>query len=251
MTEPGAIVDCLRPDWPAPSSVHALVTTRAGGVSVGHHAGLNLGDHVEDDPLAVVENRRRLRAAANLPAEPVWLRQVHGTAVAYLDAASRSGIEADAATTDTPGVVCAVLTADCLPVLLCDRTGSRVAVAHAGWRGLAGGVLEASVEVMGASPDELLAWLGPAIGPGSFEVGDEVREVFVDRDPAAEEAFVPSPAGRWLADLYELARLRLRACGIDAVYGGGWCTLRDAQRFYSYRRDAKTGRMATLIWLDC
>lgn len=250
MTEPEAGSGWLRPDWPAPANVRALTTTRAGGVSRGGYASLNLAGHVGDESSAVAENRRRLRRLAALPAEPAWLNQVHGRGVVRLDAASPPGAEADAATTRMPGVVCAVLTADCLPVLLCDRAGTRVAAAHAGWRGLAGGVLEASVAAMASAPGELLAWLGPAIGPAAFEVGDEVRQAFVSQNPAAEQAFAPSPAGRWLADLYALARLRLAACGVEAVYGGGRCTLREAQHFYSYRRDGETGRMASLIWLE-
>jgi hypothetical protein len=240
----------LYPDWPVPGNVRALVTTRAGGVSCGAYASLNLGAHVGDDPVAVAENRRRLVDAANLPAEPVWLSQVHGLGVARLTKESASGIEADAALTDTPGVVCAVLTADCLPVLFCNRAGTRVAVAHAGWRGLAGGVLEASVDALETPPEDLHVWLGPAIGPTAFEVGDEVREAFVAQHATADSAFVPSPAGRWLADLYTLARLRLAACGVRSIHGGGECTFTDTQRFYSYRRDGDTGRLASLIWLS-
>jgi polyphenol oxidase len=250
MTDADAVDDWLRPDWPAPAHVRALVTTREGGVSRDAYASLNLGAHVGDDPAAVAENRRRLVEAAALPAEPIWLSQVHGLGVAKLAADSKPGIEADAAMTDSPGVVCAVLTADCLPVLFCDRLGTRVATAHAGWRGLAGGILEASVEAMDTPPEDLHAWLGPAIGPAAFEVGDEVREAFVARHPAANTAFIPSPAGRWLADLYTLARLRLAACGVRSVHGGGECTFTDAQRFYSYRRDGDTGRMASLVWIQ-
>lgn len=250
MTDAGPVNGWLRPDWPAPEHVRALVTTRKGGVSRGAYASLNLGAHVGDDPAAVAENRRRLVEAATLPAEPTWLSQVHGLGVAKLSADSRPGIEADAAMTDVPEVVCAVLTADCLPVLFCDRSGTRVAAAHAGWRGLAGGVLEATVAAMDTPPEDLHAWLGPAIGPAAFEVGDEVREAFVTRHPVTDTAFVPSPAGRWLADLYTLARLRLAACGVHSVHGGGECTVTDAQRFYSYRRDGDTGRMASMVWLS-
>lgn len=237
------------PDWPAPAPVRAWVTTRAGGVSLGAYAGLNLAAHVGDDPVAVAENRARLRAAASLPAEPVWLDQVHGRSVAVLGADSTAGIEADAAVTDCPQVVCAVLTADCLPVLLCDRAGTRVGAAHAGWRGLADGVLASTVAALDTSPDDLLAWLGPAIGPQAFEVGDEVRARFMLEDERAQAAFKPSPAGRWLADLYALARLALARAGVTAVWGGGDCTYGDSERFYSYRRDGATGRMASLIWL--
>ena len=240
----------LYPDWPVPGNVRALVTTRAGGVSRGAYASLNLGAHVGDDPAAVAENRRRLVEAADLPVAPVWLSQVHGLGVARLTKESAPGIEADAALTDTPGVVCAVLTADCLPVLFCNRAGTRVAAAHAGWRGLAGGVLEASVDALETSPEDLHVWLGPAIGPAAFEVGDEVREAFVAHNPLADRAFAPSARGRWLADLYSLARLRLAACGVRSVHGGDYCTLTDARRFYSYRRDGETGRMASLVWFS-
>ena len=250
MTDAAVLDGWLCPGWPAPGNVRALVTTRAGGVSRGAYANLNLGAHVGDDPAAVAENRRRLRVAAALPAEPVWLSQVHGCKVARLDASSLPGLEADAALTDVPGVVCAVLTADCLPVLFCNRSGTRVAAAHAGWRGLAAGVLEASVADMDTAPEDIHAWLGPAIGPSVFEVGDEVREAFVARHPGADSAFAPSPAGRWLADLYSLSRLRLSACGVRSVHGGDYCTFTDAGQFYSYRRDGETGRMASLIWIE-
>lgn len=238
--------DWLRPRWPAPPSVGACSTTRSGGVSRGPYAGLNLGAHVGDAPEAVAENRARLRRWLALPAEPAWLEQVHGCAVAE---AERGPARADAAVARGPGAVCVVMTADCLPVLLCDRDGTRVAAAHAGWRGLAAGVLETTVEALGGAPDGLMAWLGPAIGPASFEVGEEVRAAFVEPDPGAAAAFVPSPGGRWLADLYALARRRLAAVGVTAVYGGGLDTYADAGRFYSYRRERATGRMASLIWL--
>lgn len=240
----------IKPDWPAPDVVHALVTTRAGGVSQPPYDSLNLGDHVGDDAAAVAGNRQRLRAF--LPAEPRWLRQVHGTAVAGADAL-HDPVEADAAVAFAPGTVCAVLTADCLPVLFCDRRGTRVAAAHAGWRGLAAGVLEASVAAMQCPPAEILAWLGPAIGPEAFEVGEEVREVFVRDLPATAAAFAPHASrltpNHFMADIYELARLRLARAGVHQVYGGGLCTYADAGRFYSYRRDKVTGRMASLIWL--
>ena len=236
----------IKPDWPAPAGVHALVTTRAGGTSLPPFDSLNLGDHVGDDPAAVALNRQRLRAF--LPAEPCWLKQVHGTTVAQADGL-RDAAEADASVAFLPGSVCAVLTADCLPVLFCDRKGSRVAAAHAGWRGLAAGVLESSVAAMRCDPADILAWLGPAIGPQAFEVGDEVREAFVRGLPAAARAFVPGRAGKWFADIYELARLRLAQAGVNSVHGGGFCTHADAGRFYSYRRDGTTGRMAALVWL--
>jgi YfiH family protein len=221
------------------------MTTRDGGISVAPYASFNLGSHVGDDPLAVASNRALLRLA--LPAEPVWLNQIHSTTVA--DADNADGVaDADASVARTRGTVCALLTADCLPVLLCARDGSVVAAAHAGWRGLHAGVLEATVAAMQVAPTELMAWLGAAIGPAAFAVGDEVRAAFVAADDAAAAAFVPHH-GKWLADLYALARLRLHACGVEPIYGGGLCTHSDATRFYSYRRDGVCGRMATLIWL--
>ncbi len=240
-------MELILPDWPAPAKVRALSTTRAGGVSAGPYASLNLGDHVGDDPAAVAENRARVRN--RLPAEPLWLKQVHLADVA--DADSASGVpEADASVARQPGKACAVLTADCLPLLLCDRAGAVVAAAHAGWRGLAEGVIEAAVEAMKVSPGEVLAWLGPAIGPAAFEVGGEVRDAFLAFDPAAAAAFVARENGKWLADIFHLARLRLGKIGVTAVYGGGVCTYSDAERFYSYRRDGATGRMASLIWIE-
>ena len=237
--------DWLLPDWPAPARVKACVTTRAGGVSQPPFDSFNLGDHVEDDSLSVSANRQRLQVA--IDCAPAWLRQVHGIQVVAADAGQIA--EADASYTAEVGVACVVLTADCLPVLFCDRAGTRVAAAHAGWRGLAGGVLEAAVQAMALPAEQLLAWLGPAIGPGAFEVGAEVREAFVSKHPQADVAFVPSlNHGRFMADIYALARIRLAACGVTAVYGGGFCTHSD-QRFYSYRRAACTGRFASLIWL--
>lgn len=240
----------LRPDWPVPAHVHAVTTTRSGGVSQAAYASLNLGAHVGDDPLAVTENRRRLRTAACLPSEPLWLNQVHGNNVAVLAASSEQGIEADASITCKPNVVCAVLTADCLPLLVCNRRGTCVAAVHAGWRGLAGGIIEASLSAMQTSPDELFVWMGPAIGPKAFEIGDEVREILLNMDAGAEEAFVPGTSGHWLADLYMLARRRMKRYGIEAIYGGNWCTLKERDRFYSYRRDGVTGRMASLVWFQ-
>lgn len=241
----------IRPDWDAPTNVHALVTTRAGGVSRPPFECLNLGLHVGDDPEAVRENRTRL--LGHLPAEPVWLEQVHGTVVADVAGvmAGDAPPAADAAVARRAGVVCAVMTADCLPVILCDDAGSVVAAAHAGWRGLAEGVLEATVDRMGVAPGQLRAWLGPAIGPEAFEVGDDVRGRFVSGDPDLGAAFRPTGApGKWLADLYQLARSRLRGRGVERVWGGGMCTFSDAERFYSYRRDGVTGRFATLVWLS-
>ncbi len=239
----------IHADWPAPANIHALVTTRAGGVSTGPYASMNLGDHVGDDPAAVAENRARLSAALALPAAPCWLVQVHGTEVVKADT-SAAGVRADASITTQPGIVCAVLTADCLPVFLCDRAGTRVAVAHAGWRGLAAGVIESTLENLDAPRGELMAWLGPAIGPAAFEVGTEVRDAFVNNDAGAACAFQSGTPGHWFADIYQLARRRLHASGVHAVYGGDLCTFTDSSRFYSYRRDGVCGRMASLIWMD-
>lgn len=242
----------ILPDWPAPAAVRAVSSTRAGGVSRPPYDQLNLGSHVDDDPAAVAENRRRLRALAGLPGEPRWLSQVHGIAV--VDAATAPpGTRADASFSHTPGVVCAIQTADCLPVLFCDTAGSVVAAAHAGWRGLAAGVLEATVAAMvrqGAAFESVIAWLGPAIGPRAFEVGAEVRAAFVAHDPAAASAFVPQAGDKWLADIFELARQRLAACGVVRVYGGGVCTVSEPARFFSHRRDRVSGRQASLIWLS-
>ncbi|MCJ0975390.1 peptidoglycan editing factor PgeF [Pseudomonas sp. PS1] len=238
--------DWLVPAWPAPHRVRACVTTRDGGVSQAPFEAFNLGDHVGDDPQAVAANRQRLQDT--LGRAPAWLKQVHSTVVVRAEAGACP--EADASWADELGVACAVLTADCLPVLFCDREGSQVAAAHAGWRGLAGGILEETVTAMAVEPGRLMAWLGPAIGPGAFEVGGEVRDAFVASHPAALQAFTPSHNdGRYMADLYCLARIRLAACGVAAVYGGGFCTYREP-RFYSYRRAPSTGRFASLIWLE-
>ena len=237
------------PDWSAPANVRALVTTRRGGVSVGPYSSLNLGTHVGDDPLAVAENRRRL--GEQLPASPLWLDQRHGVAV--VDAARcppASVPPADAALARRPATVCAVLTADCLPILLCDRRGSVVAAAHAGWRGLRAGVIEETVGAMAVAGSELLAYLGPAIGRQAFEVGDEVRNAFVAVDAGAVVAFVALGEGKWLADLYSLAHQRLAALGVTEIYGGAYCTAQDEELFFSYRRDGVCGRMASLIWLE-
>lgn len=240
------MADLLFPDWPAPANVRAVQTTRSGGVSPAPWNGLNLGDHVGDDALRVAANRAELRRS--LPGEPVWLQQVHGTRV--VDAAMSAGRpEADAAWTRQADVVCAVMTADCLPVLFCDKAGSVVAAAHAGWRGLQAGVLEATLATMAVPPGEILAWLGPAIGAQAFEVGGEVRAAFCSLDPAAAACFRPHATGKWLADIYGLARLRLQAAGLFSISGGGMCTVSEPARFFSYRRDGVTGRMATLIWL--
>lgn len=240
-------IEVIEPDWEVPSRVRAATTTRKGGVSRGAWQSLNLADHVADDPMAVGENRRRLAAELSLPAEPAWLRQVHGCEVVGPESA---GCDADACSTTEPGRVCVVMTADCLPVLFTDHRGSRVAAAHAGWRGLAAGVLEQTLAGFDCEPADIRVWLGPAIGPGAFEVGDEVRRAFLDHDPQAEAAFRPASPGHWLADLYLLARQRLSRGGVTAVWGGGFCTYNEPGRFYSFRRDGVTGRMASLIWLD-
>jgi YfiH family protein len=232
------------PEWPAPPAVRAWVTVRGGE---GAYGTLNLATHVGDDPARVAANRARLSAALALPAGPAWLEQVHGTRVLEL------GVEpfapADGAVTGEPGVVCAVMTADCLPVLLTDRLGTRVGVAHAGWRGLLRGILPAAVAKLGVKPAQVVAWLGPAIGPRAFEVGPDVREPFVAASPAAERHFTPNPRGRWQADLYGLARDSLASAGVVDVHGGGFCTFAERERFFSHRREAPCGRMAALIWL--
>ena len=243
---------CIIPDWPAPKNVHALQTTRNGGVSVAPYNSLNLGDHVGDDPLAVERNRMLLQPM--LPSEPIWLKQVHGTVVAKAHDAD-CWPEADACVASRAGAVCVVMTADCLPVLLCDEQGSVVGAVHAGWRGLCSGVIEQTVRDMNVEPSALMAWLGPAIGAQAFEVGEEVRAAFIAEQPQAVAAFTPSPAQaggseKYLADIYQLARLRLNTLRITRIYGGGFCTYTDSERFFSYRRNGVTGRMGTFIWLE-
>jgi YfiH family protein len=242
----------LTPEAAWPSAVRALTTLRHGGVSTGSHAGLNLAAHVDDQAAHVQENRRRLRLAAALPAEPAWLEQVHGVAVFEHDGPLPAAPpRADAAVASRPGQVCAVLTADCLPAVFASRDGTRVGVAHAGWRGLADGVLEATVAALGVPPAEVVAWLGPAIGPQAFEVGEDVRTAFMARAAENASAFARNEAGRLHADLYRLARLALARVGVHEVTGGGLCTVTDAGRFYSFRRDGgRTGRMATLVWIQ-
>ncbi len=242
------LMSWILPEWSAPPRVKAVSTLRAGGVSRGPFAALNLADHVGDAWGDVQRNRAILAEQCGLPIEPSWLRQVHGRAVTRAgEGASR--VTADAAIADRPGRVCVVLTADCLPVLLCDRAGECVAAVHAGWRGLAAGIIEATVAQLGRTPSELIAWLGPAIGPDAFEVGPEVRARFLATDPGAVVAFRAGRADRWLADIYQLAQRCLRALGIERIYGGELCTYSDPRRFFSYRRDGTCGRMATLIWL--
>jgi polyphenol oxidase len=238
----------IEADWPAPKNVRAVATTRAGGISVGPYASLNLGAHVGDDPGAVLENRLRLRTALALPRDPLWLNQVHGTAAveAVPHAAPPT---ADASFSRTQDQACAVLTADCLPVLFCDRDGTRVAAAHAGWRGLVGGVLNSALRAMNVAPDRVLAWLGPAIEQEAYEVGAEVREQFVAASADNEHAFKANDRGRWQADLYDLARRELARLGVTQIFGGGFRCYADRDRFYSFRRDGTTGRMATLVWM--
>ena len=249
MTEPVFIY----PDWPAPANVHAASTTRQGGVSLPPYKGFNLASHVGDEVQAVRQNRQQLNEVLQLPAEPVWLEQVHGIEV--IDACkAKNAAKADASTSTESGVVCTVMTADCLPVLICDRNGRGVAAAHAGWRGLAGGIIEATAkrlcQQVDCQTDDLMVWLGPAIGRQAFEVGNEVRDTFINIDIAAEQAFVANRPDHWMADIYQLARQALQRIGVDAVYGGERCTYNEEECFFSFRRQATTGRMASLIWLS-
>ncbi len=236
----------IEPDWPAPAGIRAVSTLRHGGFSRGAFEAFNLGAHVGDEPENVAANRRLLAASLGLPSQPCWLRQVHGDRV--VDAVEAANPEADASFSGEAGVVCVVMTADCLPVLFCDLAGTRVAAAHAGWRGLAGGILEATVAALGDT--EMMAWLGPAIGPNSFEVDAPVRQAFLERLGDCREAFRQTDESHWHADLYALARITLARVGVTQVYGGDYCTHADPERFFSFRRDGQTGRMATLIWRD-
>lgn len=254
------MIEWIVPDWPAPQAVRAAFTLRQGGVSRPPFDSLNLGAHTGDERAAVEENRRRVREALRLPAEPTWLSQEHGPSVVALDGlGERSQPDerprADAAITRQTGRVCAIQVADCMPVLFAARDGAAVGAAHAGWRGLAGGVLESTIRALAGRPfgvraDRLIAWLGPAIGPEHFEVGEEVRAAFLERDPADSDAFVRNARGRWQCDLYALAQARLAAAGVREVYGGGWSTHGDRASFFSYRRDGRCGRMAALIWIE-
>lgn len=241
-----ARLDWIVPEWAVPPSVRALATTRHGGASAAPYDSLNLGLRSGDDPAAVRANRRRLSAVAGC--SPLFLRQLHGITVVEVDRVDGEP-EADAAVARTPRRAAAVLVADCLPVLLADRDGTVVGAAHAGWRGLAAGVVEATVAGMRVAPDRLVAWLGPAIGPGAFEVGEDVRAAFCAADAGASACFAPGQPGKWFADLYALARQRLAAVGVQEVCGGGACTVAERDRFFSYRRDRVTGRMAALVWL--
>ena len=244
-----------RPGWleasfGAPHGIRAGVTTRAGGVSTGGFGSLNLAAHVGDAPAAVTANREILKGALGLPRDPMWLQQVHGVAVFEAQGADAPTEPCDAAVTDRAGVVLAVLTADCLPVVFASLDGQRLGVAHAGWRGLLGGVLEATVRALGGRPEQLVVWLGPAIGREAFEVGEEVRAAFLAYDPDDADAFAANARGRWQADLVQLASARLRRCGVTRVTTSGLCTYADSARFYSHRRDPDSGRMATLVWRE-
>ena len=234
------------PNWPAPANVHALQTNRRAGHSHAPFNSLNLGDHVKDNPIHVAQNRQLL--SEFLPSEPVWLNQTHSISV--VDAANTSCLpDADASYSTRKNVVCVTMTADCLPILLCDTAGTVVASIHAGWRGLCDGIIEATVSQLPAKPVDLMAWFGPAIGPNAFEVGAEVRAQFIAKEAKAEHAFKPHN-DKWLCDIYKIATQRLNNCGITQIYGGNYCTFTEEENFYSYRRDGVTGRMATLIWLD-
>ena len=237
----------IHPDWPAPANVRSLSTTRIGGCSKAPWDSLNLGSNTGDNPEAVAANRARVRDA--LPTEPAWLNQVHGNAVVELDAQS-ADLQADAAISRRSGLVCAVLTADCLPLLLCEKSGSAVAAVHCGWRGLAADIIERSIRSLGYPAEQLIAWMGPAIGPEHYEVGMEVFEAFTENSAEAGGAFTPGRPAHWQLDLYALARIDLVRLGVSAVYGGGFCTYSDAGQFFSYRRDGETGRQASLIWLE-
>ena len=236
------------PDWPVPAQVRAVTTTRHGGVSRGPYASMNPADHVGDEPAAVQSNRQQLQQTLGLPGQPLWLQQVHGTAVVNAAGAGQSP-RADGIYSQQPGYVCAVMTADCLPLLLSDADGQCVAAVHAGWRGLAAGVIEQAVTAMGQPGESLLAWLGPAIGPQAFEVGKDVYDSFVRSNSENAIAFTEH-GDRWLADLYQLARLSLSRAGIEQVTGGQYCTHSESDRFFSYRRDGVTGRMASIIWFE-
>jgi YfiH family protein len=240
------VFDLIRPDWPAPDNVRAFTSTRKGGISTGQWSSLNLGSNCGDDPRRVQKNRILLRTL--LPAKPHWLNQVHGTTVVSLSESYDPEQTADASVCTTAEQVCAILTADCLPVLFCNKAGTKVAAAHAGWRGLANGILEATVAAMDCNPSDMLAWLGPAIGPNAFEVQQDVYDAFCTNNPDNASAFKPHN-DRWLADLYELAKLALARVGVERLSGGQHCTYSDREKFFSYRRDGETGRFATLVWI--
>jgi YfiH family protein len=239
----------LQPVWPAPKHIKAYTTLRQGGVSPPPYDQFNLADHVGDNRECVKANRTLLKNTLRLPQEPIWIKQTHST-LAIEALPQHTGKEADASFTHTANQICVVQTADCLPLLLCNRQGTHVAAIHAGWRGLLHGIIEETVKALHLPADEMLAWLGPAIGPTAFEVGNEVRDAFIKTDAYAVEAFIPHQ-DRWLANIYLLAKQRLHRLGIAPIYGGEYCTYSDKEHFFSYRRDGeKTGRMATLIWID-
>jgi YfiH family protein len=240
----------LRPDWNAPDNIKAIMTTRQGGVSSTPFDSMNLGDHVDDDNALVIKNRASLKHRLNLSNEPLWLTQVHGTTIANADQHHDGDVKADASIAHQKGSVCAVMTADCLPVLFCNQQGTAVAAAHAGWRGLHAGILEQTAMSLNYPIKDIMAWFGVAISVAHFEVGSEVRDAFVSVQAEAKHAFIPSAnAGKWLADIYLLARLRLQAIGVNSITGGNDCSYRNKEQFYSYRRETKTGRMASLIWM--
>jgi YfiH family protein len=244
-------MDFITPDWPAPPNVRAVCTTRAGGVSQGAYESLNLGNHVGDDPARVARNRAIVGEAIGV--RPVYMEQVHGVDVAALDAESRDGVRADGCVTDQKGLACTIMVADCLPVLFAAQDGSRVGAAHAGWRGLCGGAIEATARSVSAQPSSLVAWLGPCIGPDAFEVGDEVKSAFAERDPQSARHFRADREGKWLADLPALARMRLQQLRITSIHGNDgtreWCTVSNPSRFFSHRRDRVSGRFAAAVWL--
>ncbi len=243
------MADFLLPDWPAPTNIHAYTSTRGGGFSHPPFDSFNLGRHVGDDETDVQANRQQLVQQLNLPAEPVWLDQVHGTGVVDLSNAVE-GCEGDASFAREAHRVCGVMTADCLPVLFCDRQGQTVAAAHAGWRGLLAGVLESTLDAMDCEPEDIMAWLGPAIGPDHFEVGEEVFQAFVQQSADSAQAFKANRPGHYLANIYQLSRLRLQKWGVSRIYGGDLCTFQEQDRFFSFRRDGQTGRMVSLIWRE-
>ena len=241
--------DLINPDWPAPANIQAVISTRNGGVSNGPFASLNLGNHVGDDIAHVAENRRRF--CSRLPQPPAWLRQVHGTHVAYAhDVPTLPEAGADASVTDRAGVPCVVMVADCLPVLFCDTAGTVVGAAHAGWRGLCAGVLQNTVAAMQVNPADIIAYMGPAIGPQAFEVGAEVRAAFMAIEADAAESFSAIGHEKYFADIYKLAKLFLARAAVGKIYGGEFCTVGEPERFFSYRRDGVTGRMAAAVWLE-
>lgn len=244
-----ALPDLLTPGWPAPANVKAVCSTRAGGCSAGPYQSLNLGGHVGDSAQAVSHNRQLFQAMAAMPDQPVWLNQTHSTRCITLLSTTPDNVDADASFSRQPGLVCTVMTADCLPILICNRAGTEIAAVHAGWRGLCDGIIENTLQLF-SQPADCMAWLGPAISQAAFEVGDEVRQAFINQDPAAAVAFIAGSEGKWLGDLYMLARQRLANFGVSAIYGGNYCTYSQRSEFFSYRRDGQTGRMASAIWLE-